>query len=128
VLAELRACLAVARGGLGADCTETPCDSVQALYCNRLTLKCDSNPAPIKVGEYCGPLRDGTNVFVQCQAGAACTGLAEGGFVRTCEPASKEGESCATAQDPLGRRCLVGLTCLMGKCERPTAQLCVAAP
>lgn len=121
-------CVALPRGGLGADCNELPCDSAQSLYCNGLTRRCDGNPPPARVGEYCGPRRDGSGAFVQCEAGTACTGLAEGGFVRTCEPASKEGEPCATAQDPLGRRCLVGLTCVMGKCERPNALICVAAP
>lgn len=121
-------CVALNRGGPGADCNENPCDTIQGIYCNNISRKCEANPPPAKAGEYCGPRRDGSNAFVQCEAGTACTGLAEGGFVRTCEPASKEGEPCATAQDPLGRRCLVGLSCLMGKCERPMVQICVAAP
>lgn len=110
--------------GAGADCRlENNCDFLQDLYCNRLTFKCERRPLPAKLGGYCGALYDGSLGFVDCEAGSACTGLAEGGFARTCIALAELSQACTTT-GPNARRCKPGLVCVTNQCAEPDQRVC----
>jgi hypothetical protein len=108
-------------GMLGQDCTGNPnvCSSSTGIYCNRLTNKCEMNPALAKEGEPCGSLVDGSLGFVDCVAGTGCVGTS--GFVRTCLKHLPLGAACKTTQ---GARCAPPASCTNEVCVIPEVLSC----
>lgn len=101
-------CAAALGDGKTCDPFASGCDTLQGLFCNNTTRKCEAYKLA-KAGSTCGTVM---GAQVLCEAGGACI---TGGMSRQCVAAVRDGEACGPVNG--GAQCMSPATCSNNACR-----------